>query len=147
MKVLLSLLLMFSCITLTVASNAGSSVDVEGDKSAVADTEKAFAVMAAKEGLKKAFLFYADDNAVLNRGNKIIKGKSAIAEYFDQNPTVFEKFVWSPDFVEVSGDLAYTYGPYEYALLDKEGKLKTGAGVFHTVWKRQANGNWRYVWD
>ncbi len=58
-------------------------------------TEKAFATMAAADGLKKAFLFYADEDAVLKRGKNLIKGKPAIAKYFDENPQDFEKFVYS----------------------------------------------------
>ena len=113
------------------------------------ETEKAFAVMAAKEGQKKAFLYFADDEAVLQRGNSLIKGKSAIAKYFDDNPAHFIKFVWSPEYIDVSisGDMGYTYGPYEYEMLDKNGTLKKGGGIFHTVWKRQKDGQWRYVWD
>ena len=124
-------------------------MSVDNYKNEIMATEKAFAAMAAKEGLKKAFLYFADDEAVLQRGNNLIKGKPAIAKYFDDNPADFEMFVWSPEFIDVSisGDIGYTYGPYKYEMLDKKGELKKGGGVFHTVWKRQKDGQWRYVWD
>ena len=79
----------------------------------------------------------------------LIKGTKQITEYFIQHPGAYEKFVWLPEFIDVStsGDLGYTYGPYQYEYIDKEGELIKGAGVFHTVWKRQENGQWRYVWD
>ncbi len=44
-------------------------------KKEILETEIAFAEMAKIEGLSKAFLAYADEAAVLNRNNTIIKGK------------------------------------------------------------------------
>ena len=141
MKTLIALLI------ITGSINAAESSDKFKDE--IIAVEIAFAKMAAKDGLKKAFLYFAADGAVLTRNSKLIKGKVAIAKYFDNNPADFKKFEWLPDFVEVSisGDLGYTYGPYEYEILDKDAKLQKGNGIFHTVWKRQKNGEWKYVWD
>ena len=60
-----------------------------------------------------------------------------------------EKLIWKPDFVDVSasGDLAYTYGAYTYSYKDSTGAIVEQGGIFHTVWKRQADGGWRFVWD
>lgn len=112
-------------------------------------TEKAFAQLAKEKGVKTAFLAYAADDAVLNRDNKLIKGKEAIAAYFDQPTWQDVRLEWEPDFVRAaaSGDLGYTYGQYTFAATDQSGQVITGNGYFHTVWKKEANGEWRYVWD
>lgn len=119
-------------------------------KSEIANTEKQFMEMAAKEGLAKAFTFYAADSAVINRGNSIIKGKAAISKIYNK-PSVQTniKLIWEPDFIDVSaaGDLAYTYGQYTYSYTDTTGTEHSTTGYFHTVWKRQANGSWKYVYD
>jgi ketosteroid isomerase-like protein len=54
---------------------------------------------------------------------------------------------WSPDFIDVSasGDMAYTYGKYNYTTTDSLGNVSEIEGIFHTVWKRQADGNWKFV--
>jgi len=56
---------------------------------------------------------------------------------------------WSPDFVETSqdGTIGYTYGNYTWQSKDSSGKVNEAKGVFHTVWKKQKDGSWKYVWD
>ena len=57
--------------------------------------------------------------------------------------------VWKPDYVDVSesGDLAYTYGKYTFTSRDSTGRKVVSKGIFHTVWKRQEDGSWKFVWD
>ena len=120
-------------------------------KSEIMETESAFAGMAKKEGIPKAFLAYAAEEAVLMRNNQLIIGKEAIRNSFaNQNSGSGQGILtWKPDFVEVSasGDLGYTYGKYAFTITDSLGNVQNTEGVFHTVWKRQADGKWRFVWD
>jgi ketosteroid isomerase-like protein len=85
------------------------------------------------------------------RNDSLIVGKSAVANYFNLKETVSNNasLVWKPDFVEVaaSGDLGYTYGKYTYTSTDSTGNEHSYTGVFHTVWRKQPNGQWRFVWD
>lgn len=117
----------------------------------IAQTEADFAEMAAKDGIPKAFLAYAAEDAVLLRNGKLITGKEEIRQYFnaaeDSQNKVF--LSWKPDFVEVaaSGDLGYTYGQYTITITDSTGTENTSQGIFHTVWKRQEDGSWKFVWD
>jgi len=55
----------------------------------------------------------------------------------------------APNLIDVSasGDLAYTYGSYTSKILANDGNVSDGSGTFHTVWKRQSNGEWKFVWD
>lgn len=120
-------------------------------KEEIRETEQAFAEMARKEGIPKAFLTYADDNAVILRNKQLIKGKQAIQDFYSRQTAPKEQvsLTWKPDFVDVSssGDLGYTYGTYQYTVTDSLGNTKTSKGIFHTVWKRQSDGSWRFVWD
>ena len=118
-------------------------------KQEITQTEKAFAKMALEEGLQKAFLHFADENAVLMRNNQVIEGKVAIQAWFENRPPASGILDWAPDFVEVSasGDLGYTYGKYTYSVTDSTGQQNQSSGIFHTVWKRQEDGSWKYVWD
>lgn len=115
----------------------------------IINTEKAFNEMVLKEGMDKAFEHFAAENAVILRGNQLIKGKKEIKAWQAMNTIPFESFSWSPDVVEVSksGDMAYTYGSYTITVLDSVVKKKEIKGIFHTVWKRQDDGSWKYVWD
>ena len=116
----------------------------------IINAEKAFAKMAADSGIAAAFWFYADSNAVIRRQNdSLIQGKEQIRHFYSlpfySNATVS----WSPDFTEASldGDLGYTYGKYTWESKDSTGKPLVRKGIFHTVWKKQKDGSWKYVWD
>jgi ketosteroid isomerase-like protein len=118
-------------------------------KEEVLGTEKDFASMAANSGITAAFLNYADENAVLQRNGKLIKGKTAIKTYFESQDLTKTRLQWSPDFAEVSlsGDMAYTYGTYTLTTIDEKGIEMEKSGVFHTVWKKQPDDTWKFVWD
>jgi len=118
-------------------------------KQEVLDTESAFEKLCADSGIAVGFVHFADDSAVILRANdSLIRGKQAIAHYYQatkNNASV----MWTPDYVDVSADgtMAYTYGNYIWTVTDSLGNKKEYKGVFHTVWKKQRNGNWKYVWD
>jgi ketosteroid isomerase-like protein len=120
-------------------------------KKEITETEKSFAELAKTEGIGKAFLAYAAEDAVLMRNNTLVKGKSEIAKQFEDQGTKGKNvsLSWSPDFVDVSssGDLGYTYGKFVYSSQDSLGQVNTIEGIFHTVWKRQPDGSWKFVWD
>ena len=117
----------------------------------IRDTEFAFSAMAQKDGIAKAFLHFADSNAVLLRNNKLIIGKKAIELDFEKKDDLLKELNlnWAPDFIDVSssGDLGYTYGQYEVVSTDSLGNKQSETGIFHTVWKRQKDGSWKFVFD
>ena len=84
------------------------------------------------------------------RGDRLIEGKGSIEEYLTSadSDSIEQQLSWSPDFIGVSdsGDLAYTYGRYTYTRIFKADTTSAN-GYFHTVWKRQTDGSWKYVWD
>lgn len=124
---------------------------IEKWKKEIVKTEFDFAQLVNKEGIAKAFLAYAAEDAVLMRNNSLIIGIESIRESFKNSNSGSENvsLTWKPDFVEVasSGDLGYTYGKYVYTLIDSSGNEKIDTGIFHTVWKRQSDGKWKFVWD
>jgi ketosteroid isomerase-like protein len=120
-------------------------------KAEIIQAETDFCALAQTDGIPKAFLTYAADDAVLNRRNHLYIGIDSIKVFHSdtsRNPNI--RLTWKPDFVDVaaSGDLGYTYGQYVYAQLDSVGQVSSSnTGVFHTVWKRQEDGQWKFVWD
>ncbi len=130
-------------------NNPKNETEIEKWKTEIVEVEKAFNDMAQKEGLVKAFEYYAADEGVIRRNKKIIKGKEAIAKWYENGVKPDETLTWSPTFVDVSksGDMAYTYGNFIFTFPDTLGNIKKNTGIFHTVWKRQTDGNWKFVWD
>ncbi|MEP7320930.1 MAG: hypothetical protein ABI761_03385 [Saprospiraceae bacterium] len=114
----------------------------------IRDTETAFAKSAEQNGLATAFFEYAAPDAVINRG-ALIKGPDAIKSYYLPVEKSGVKLTWKPDYIDVSesGDLGYTYGSFKRSIPDSTGKIINTTGTFHTVWKKQKDGTWKYVWD
>ena len=137
---------LFSVIILFYCSVTKNTADY---KQEVMQTELAFARMAREQGIRKAFLTFAADSAVINRSDKILKRKNDFSNYFSKEVWNNAQLEWQPDFIEVSasGDLAYTYGSYTFSSKDSSGVISTSNGIFHTVWKRQNDGSWKFVWD
>ena len=105
--------------------------------------------MVSVKGLAEAFYYFADENAVLKRGNdSLITGRENIRSFYNKNSNPKAKLSWTPDFIEVSecGTLGYTYGKYIFTIQDSTGKNIENRGIFHTVWKKR-NNEWKYVWD
>ena len=141
------LLILISFIACNSDSDTSSS-QIEKWKEEVRQTELRFSHMADSLGVAIAFRDFAADSAVLLRGSSIIKGRNRIFERYSASPTG-GKLSWEPDFIDVanSGDLAYTYGKYIFSSKDSMGNDLRNEGVFHTVWRRQEDGSWKYVWD
>ncbi len=136
-------------LTLAILSCHPNPTSKEQWKKEIADTEKEFADMARDVGIKEAFTAFADEHAVINHGNTIISGRDSISLFYSERLQGNVKLEWSPDFVDVSnsGDLGYTWGKYTFTSFDSLGNASESKGIFHTVWKKQKDGSWKYVWD
>ena len=123
--------------------------NIEKTKTEILKTEHDFEQMVARKGVAEAFSFYVSDSGVINAGDKLFHGKEAVRKHYESWKYKDVKLTWSPDYVDVanSGDLGYTYGKYTFSFRDSTGKENVSHGVFHTVWKRQPDGSWKFVWD
>ena len=130
-----------------IACTLDTGKDIAVYKEEIVKTEKEFEAAAKAEGLASAFSRFADSTAVISRGG-LVKGKDSIRLFYEKSRADVH-LSWSPDFVDVaaSGDLGYTYGHYIYEATDSTGNPIQSRGIFHTVWKRQKDGSWRFVWD
>ena len=111
--------------------------------------EAAFAKMAKDEGVPAAFLAFAASDVVMLRNNSLVEGHDAMRAFFEKSTLDSVQLSWSPDKVVAakSGDLGYTYGKYQFSAVDTAGQTIRSEGIFHTVWQRQADGSWKFVWD
>jgi ketosteroid isomerase-like protein len=105
----------------------------------VVEAERAFARAARTDGVNAAFLRYsAPDGLVFQPGPKLAR------EALAANPIPPVSIEWWPVYagIAASGDLGFTTGPYVIG----EGERRVH-GWYFTVWKRQADGSWRWVLD
>ena len=46
-----------------------------------------------------------------------------------------------------SGELGYTSGTYDFSIKDASGKTISDTGGYLTVWKKEADGAWKVLFD
>jgi ketosteroid isomerase-like protein len=116
------------------------------DKLNMMEADRTFSRMSQEKGMKNAFLEYIDSNGVLLRSNhQPIVGADAIDFLIQQNDSSYS-LEWEPQngTVAHSGDMGYTYGIYALRPKIKDTVIY---GTYVSIWKKQANGQWKYVLD
>ncbi len=110
--------------------------------------DSAFADLGYRMGTAFAFSNTAAPDGVVFGGPQLVVGPRDIEDYFSARGTE-SSLTWHPVFAAVAGsrDLGYTIGEYT-----STGRGPTGAAVQHfgkylTVWRRQPNGDWKFVVD
>ena len=104
--------------------------------------ETAFAKTMADRDLE-AFLGFIAADAIFFAQDRALRGveavKAAWSPFFQGAAAPFS---WEPETVEVldSGNLAFSSGPVR----DPQGRQ---VGTFNSVWRRDANGQWKVVFD
>lgn len=131
-----------------LAGCAPSASDAEKLKAQIVAADKAFCDSSKKEGPREAFL------GAIAPGGKLLGdphfGADAVRFTFMQMPST-ATLTWEPAYADVSssGDLGYTWGRYTLTFQSVvKGKPPTvRMGTYVTVWKRQADGTWKFVLD
>jgi ketosteroid isomerase-like protein len=128
---------------MVAASLAAGGLHVPQDvQEQVRSAERAFAKTMADRDLE-AFSTFVSDEAVFFGGSVILRGREAVVDGWR---SLFEEaeapFSWEPEVVEVlpSGTLAHSSGPVK----DPQG---TVVATFNSVWRLEADGRWRVVFD
>lgn len=119
-------------------------------KAEITQAEHAFRDSVNARGAEAAFVAFAAEEATIRRENDtLIHGKAAIARYHQTPFYKTAKAQWEPDFIDVAddGSMAYSYGRYRWDYPDSSGQMQSFGGGYLTIWKRQADGSWKYVWD
>ena len=117
------------------------------DVSVLVATDKSFSQMSLELGLNAAFIFYAADSVTKMRdGNFPIIGKTEMSKIYLSRPDSGMVLTWILIKADVSRseDLGYTFGNWELHIKATDTTLY---GNYVSIWKKQANGTWKYVLD
>ena len=110
-------------------------------------TERAFSQASADKGTRDSFLMFIADDGILFRPTAVL-GKKWMQEHpvppSDKRPLL----AWQPIFADIAAadDMGYTFGPWELKQDIKDPK-PVAFGHFFTMWKKQADGAWRFAID
>jgi ketosteroid isomerase-like protein len=131
----LIVLVLFSCSEKKPVSNPQE----------IMDADIAFSDYSVKHGYQAAFIEYAHDSVVLLKDNQmpIIGKQNLIKSYAGRNDSNFV-LTWEPAraMIAASGELGYSYGFWTLVA-----QSDTSRGTYLTVWKKNANGQWKYIAD
>jgi len=111
--------------------------------------DRDFSRLSVETGSHDSFLAYIDDSCVLLRPNRApVVGREKIEDIYSKPDTSFI-LSWEPLFAEIaeSGELGYTYGIYTIEMDSPEGTSVTKEGTYVTIWKKDQDGNWKFVLD
>ncbi|HSE20131.1 MAG TPA: nuclear transport factor 2 family protein [Pyrinomonadaceae bacterium] len=142
MKSLLIILLL--AVLITGIANAQT---VPSPLKQMVQTEQAFSKTAEEKDTRDAFMSFIADDGLLFRPNAV-NGKKWMQDHpvpaSDKHPLL----AWQPVFARVaaSGDLGFTTGPWEFKS-DRSDEKASGYGHFVTIWKKQADGSWKFAVD
>jgi ketosteroid isomerase-like protein len=114
---------------------------------ALVETERAFSRTSEEKGIRESFAEFIADDGILFRPTAV-PGKKWMQEHPLPPSTTRPLLTWQPIFVAISraGDLGYTTGPWQFKNDIKDAK-PAAFGNFMTIWKKQPNGDWRFVLD
>lgn len=121
------------------------------DIAAIRTDEATWVKDMATHDIDKFVSHYTDDATAMGAGFPLMKGKNAIREglkAFITDPNTTTTF--APDTVDVakSGDVGYSQGHYEMTTVDPKTKKTTVEhGAYVTVYRKQANGEWKAAED
>jgi ketosteroid isomerase-like protein len=146
MKTSLACLLVALCLCSTQLRAADAT---ETFKTELREVERAFEAMASEKGIEAAFVHYAADDAVFfDVDPQKLRGPAALSARRAQWASIVA-LKWTPVGVEVAGtgDLGYTWGTGEMHIAKEDGTVQIVRCLYVTVWRRGADGKWRFVLD
>jgi ketosteroid isomerase-like protein len=141
MKRIFSFLLILSIF---ISCNNSKEADLTKETESMKQADIAFSDLSERKGMKTAFLQYLDSSGILLRPDHYpIVGNDAQQFFQHINDSAFT-LTWVPQYASVSksGELGYTYGIYTYTNEDT-----TFQGTYVSIWRKQADGNWKFVLD
>lgn len=145
---------LIAILALISVSHLPAGPDRSALKSELIRAEQEFCRLAAEIGIGEAFVANMAEQAfdasrlTLSRAEYAAGLAAARAR---QPARAGQKLTWVPLQVDVSDDgtLGYTWGKYEYTPAPAPDGTRPAAttGLYLTIWKRQADGSWKFVYD
>jgi uncharacterized protein (TIGR02246 family) len=119
----------------------------DAEVKAITDLEAAWDKAAGAKDIDKTVSYYADDAVLIAPGESPAQGKPAIDAMFHEmakDPAFSLRFQTTKADVAKSGDVAYTWGAYQFTATDPDThKRFDDHGSYATVYRKQADGSWK----
>ena len=112
------------------------------------ETDSSFSDLADRMGVAEAFTTYVAPDGAVFRASQLVVGPRSVRDIYSAQGRS-TALTWRPIFAgaAASGDLGFTVGDYVATLRGPSGAAVQQFGKYLTVWKRQRDGNWRFMID
>lgn len=137
---LLPLTMLLSCNETQIDTSA------EGEK--LMQVSREWSKSASTDNIEKTMSYWADSAIFFSAGHPVLNGKKEIRGMVEQSSKIPGfKISWEPVSVSISksGDMAYLIEQNQVTINDSTGKPVTTYGKAVTIWKKDADGNWKNV--
>lgn len=135
-------------LLIPLLNSCSDPMDIEKEKQALIDTDRAFSNLSVEKGVPVAFDQFMTDDAVIFRDKAHpFEGREQIRQLFADYPEA--TLTWEPYHAEVAaaGDLGYTLGKWTFSMDDETGEEHKSQGYYVSIWRKQTDGSWKYVFD
>lgn len=135
-----------SCVFTTKNKPTVEETNHEEALDAMVAADRAFSDSSAKLGMKKAFLQFMADDAVLLRPGYLPIVEGDVVKFLTSQEDTSFVMTWKPKGGQLSksNDIGYTYGVYEIKLNAIDSVLN---GTYVSIWQKQKDGTWKFVLD
>ncbi len=134
----------------SMKSASRSKVEIQSAREAIMKADSDFSALSEAKWAGEAFAAYiTDDGSMLGLLTTGLSGKEVVRTAFGEKPDPGDSLVWKPVIAGMSAscDLGFTIGYSVSKGTDAEGKPSVNYGHYLTVWKKQADGSWKFVLD
>jgi len=144
--------ILVGCLVFAVAQVRAQvpAANLQAAADQIVKSDAAFAQSVAEKNRDKFLSFIADVTTFSGGTANELHGRDAVmrawADFFaPDGPTLS----WTPTKGEVigAGDVGYTTGRSVFRQKGTDGKVTERRGQYVTVWKKQADGSWKVVFD
>jgi len=137
-------------LSLLALSCTARHVDLVAEKNTLLQRDAEWSAAAAGTDVEQIVAYWTDDATIIPPGQPAVTGKEAIRQYVTGSLAIPGfKISWSATDVRLSpdGQMAYILEANEVTMNGPDGQPRTSHGRGVTVWRKEADGQWRCVVD
>jgi ketosteroid isomerase-like protein len=131
-----------------VLSCTQTKIDTKAEGEILMQLSREWSKSASTDSIEKTMSYWADTAIFFSAHHPVLNGKTEIRGMVEQSGKIpgFQ-ISWEPVSVTVSesGDMAYMIEQNHVTMNDSTGKPVTKHGKGVTIWKKDADGNWKNV--
>ena len=137
-------------LSIVACGKAPQRLDLEAEKTALMQVSRDWAATVSSGNVDSMVSYWADDAVVMPPGEAALVGKEAIRGYVT-GMLAMPGFAiaWEPEQAEIStsGDMGYLIERNSASFTDSTGTRQTQLGKAITIWRKNAQGQWKCVVD